>query len=156
MLFWKKRKNGKKSTSGSQNSHNVPIISATIDDVRKAVNDYASTLQKGVSLRSIVLDNHEIDFDLLHSFLGGKPDKKFYMSKETFEIFENQEYPKFIDYCQIACDQYFLEKGEEPITPGDPYRKISYYKLKNYLIEKPPFELFLHKHDRMVTHRSPR
>ncbi|MFA9559240.1 DUF3939 domain-containing protein [Evansella sp. AB-rgal1] len=154
MFFWKSGKNKKKEDDGK--SKEIPIVTVTIDDVRKAVNDYASNLPKGVSLRSIVLDTHEIDFNLLHTHLGGKPDKNFYMSKETFEIFEEQEYPKYIDLCQIACDQYFLEKGEYPITPGDPYQQISYFKLKDYLTKKPPFDLYLHAKDRMVTHRASR
>ncbi|WP_280770134.1 DUF3939 domain-containing protein [Salipaludibacillus daqingensis] len=151
MIFRRKRK-GKDKV---QEKKIVKEVSVTIDEVRSAVNRYALQMDSGVSLRSIVSDNHEIDFELLHSYIGGKPDKPFYMSKETFEIFEDPEYPKHIDFCQIACDQYLLETGEEPIIPGDRTKKISYFKLQNYLIQKPPFDLYLDSGDRMVTHRKP-
>nr|WP_246593733.1 DUF3939 domain-containing protein [Evansella tamaricis] len=134
----------------------MKMISASKEDVRRAVNAYASSMRKGISLRSIIKDNHEIDVDMLYSYLGGKPDKSFYMSKETFEIFEDRDYPKYIDKCQIACDQYYLDKNEEPVTPGDPLRRLNYLKLKDYLAEKPPFELYLHPYDQMVTHRPPK
>ncbi|UCZ54109.1 DUF3939 domain-containing protein [Bacillus shivajii] len=150
MFFGKRRK----KKNEAERKKEVKVVSVTIDDVREAVNNYAKSLQKGVSLRSIVLDSHEVDYDLLCDYLGGKPDKPFYMSKETFEIFEDPNYPKHIDQCQIACDQYLLEKGEEPVINGDPYRKLSYFKLQDYLVEKPPFDLYLHPDDRMVTHRK--
>ncbi|ADU29254.1 DUF3939 domain-containing protein [Evansella cellulosilytica] len=152
MFFKKRKKNG----DTQEEKREEKIVTVTIDEVRAAVNKYANNMQKGISLRSIVLDNNEIDFEALYSYLGGKPDRPFYMSKETFEIFEEKDYPKYIDLCQIACDQYILENGEEPITTGDPERKVNFQKLKHYLTEKPPFKLYLHPQDRMVTHRAPK
>jgi hypothetical protein len=150
MIFRRKRKEQEEKDKNKK----IEEINVTIDDVRSAVNRFALNMDQGISLRSIVSHNHEIDFELLHSYLGGKPNKPFYMSKETFEIFEEPEYPKHIDFCQIACDQYFLQTGEEPVIPGDRSKKISYFKLKNYLIQKPPFDLYLDPIDRMVTHRK--
>ncbi|MCD8508573.1 MAG: DUF3939 domain-containing protein [Bacillus sp. (in: Bacteria)] len=143
---WKKEKEKKK----------VRTIKVTLEEVRKAINDYSTTLPEGISLRSIIKDNNEIDFTFLYDILGGKPDRPFYMSKETFEVYEDQKYAKYVDVCQVACDQYWLETGIEPLTPGDPYRKINYLKLQNYLKEKPPFDLYLHPKDQMVTHRAPK
>lgn len=151
MFFRRKRKEQEQKKKEKA----MEVISVTIDDVRLAINQFALNLDKGISLRSIVSDNHEIDFELLHSYLGGKPDKSFYMSKETYEVFEQPEYPKHIDFCQIACDQYLLETGEEPVIPGDRSKKVSYFKLQNYLLQKPPFDLYLDPNDRMVTHRKP-
>ena len=153
--MWFGKKHNEDKEKKSEQKKEVKVISCSMEDMRKAVNDYAISLQDGISLRSLVMDNNEIDYELLYTHLGGKPDKSFFMSKETFEIFEDPEYPKHIDLCQIACDQYLLEKGEEPVIPGDPHRKISYFKLQNYLIERPPFDLFMHPKDQMVTHRSP-
>lgn len=152
MIFRRNRK--EKEKRAQEQEKTVVEIQASIDDVRYAVNKFALKLDKGISLRSIVLDTHEIDFELLHSYLGGKPDKPFYMSKETFEIFEDPEYPKQIDLCQIACDQYLLETGEEPVVSGDKTRKISYFMLQNYLVKKPEIDLYLDPNDRMVTHRK--
>ncbi len=154
-VLFRKKKNRDHKAKAKGEENEVKIVTVSIDEVREAVNKYAATLQQGVSLRSVVLDDHKLDYDLLHHYIGGKPDKPFYMSKETFEVFEEQHYPKHIDQCQIACDQYLLENGEEPVIPGNPYRKISYFKLQNYLVEKPPFDLYLHPQDRMVTHRAP-
>ncbi|MCE7792231.1 DUF3939 domain-containing protein [Salipaludibacillus sp. CUR1] len=151
MKFGRKRKEKKQK---AEQEESVKIIQATLEDVRSAVSRYTKDLGAGISLRSIILDTHEIDFEILHKYLGGKPDRPFYMSKETFEIFEEPDYPKYIDQCQIACDQYFLETGEEPVIPGDRTKKISYFKLQNYLIDKPPFDLYLDRYDRMVTHRK--
>lgn len=134
----------------------LQVISVTIDEVRDAVNRYAETLPKGISLRNIVKENNEIDFELLLDYLGGIPDRSFYMSKETFEIFEDEEYPKYIDMCQVAFDKYLKATGEEPLIEGNPYKKISYFKLHDFLEERPPFDLFLHPEDRMVTHRKPK
>lgn len=148
LLFFKKQKRNEKGEQRKQ-------IHVTIDEVRKAVNEYADRLAKGVSLRSIVLDDHSIDFDLLKEVLGGIPDHPFYMSKETFEIFETAEIPKQIDDVQKAVDQYMQESGEEPVIPGNPDRKISYYLIRHYLSNEPEIELYLDKNDKMVTHRRP-
>lgn len=150
-MFFRQGRNEKKKKK--EEEVKVKEIEATIEEVRQAVNEFSLHLDNGISLRSIVLDTHEIDFELLHSYLGGKPVKPFYMSKETFEVFEDPDYPKEIDHCQIACDQYLLETGEEPVVQGDKTRKISYFKLKNYLVKKPSVELYLDPNDRMVTHR---
>ncbi|OIJ14306.1 hypothetical protein BKP35_07005 [Anaerobacillus arseniciselenatis] len=77
------------------------------------------------------------------------------MSKETFEIFETAELPEQIDHVQKAVDQYIQENGEEPIIPGNPYRKISYFLIRHYLSIEPEIELYLDKQDKMVTHRRP-
>ncbi|WP_096439701.1 DUF3939 domain-containing protein [Alteribacter populi] len=150
--MWFKRKKG---GNNRKERKDVEMIHVTVEDMRIAVNTYANQLDSDVSLRTIIKDNHEIDNEPLTDFLGGRPDRSFYMAKETFEIFEDPEYPKWIDLCQIACDQYFLETGEEPVLAGDPARKLNYLKVKDYLKEKPPFDLYLHSHDRMVTHRMP-
>ncbi|MCT8136950.1 DUF3939 domain-containing protein [Anaerobacillus sp. CMMVII] len=133
----------------------VKIIQVTIEQVRQAVNEYADGLAKGISLRSIVLDDHSIDFDQLKGILKGLPDRPFYMSKETFEIFETAELPEQIDNVQKAVDQYIQENGEEPIIPGNPYRRISYYLIGHYLSIEPTVELYLDRNDKMVTHRRP-
>src|SRR5690554_1016618 len=107
-MLLRRRKKRKKNNQESEKKRKeeLKVITATIDDVRKAVNDYALSLDKGISLRNVVLDNHELDYERLYDYLGGIPEKTFYMSKETYEIFEEEEYPKFIDMCQVACDQY--------------------------------------------------
>ncbi|OIJ17261.1 hypothetical protein BKP37_01800 [Anaerobacillus alkalilacustris] len=148
-MFFKKRKSKQKGEVKEQ------IINVTIDQVRQAVNEYADGLKQGISLRTLILDDHSIDFHLLKGTLKGLPSQPFYMSKETFEIFETAELPKQIDNVQKAVDQYMQETGEEPIIPGNPDRRISYYLIRHYLHKKPEVELYLDKRDKMVTHRRP-
>lgn len=148
-MFFKKSQNKREGDGKSQ------VIDVTVEQVRQAVNEYADGLQQGISLRSLVLDDHSINFDLIKGILLGIPNRPFYMSKETFEIFETAELPEQIDKVQKAVDQYIKENGEEPIIPGNPYRKISYYLLRHYLSIEPEMELYLDRNDKMVTHRCP-
>ncbi|PYZ96931.1 hypothetical protein CR205_14755 [Alteribacter lacisalsi] len=150
-MWFKKRKGG-----NNRNEMKEPEIrEVSIDEMRQAVNAYAKQLNPAISLRTIVKDNNEIDCHLLYEQLKCKPDKPFYMSKETFEIFEDPDYPRWIDQCQVACDQFYLDTGNEPVAEDDPRRKVSIYKIKDYLREEPPIDLYLHPQDRMVTHREP-
>ncbi|GEL08775.1 DUF3939 domain-containing protein [Salisediminibacterium halotolerans] len=152
-MFFRKRK--KQVEESSEKGKNIEIISVSIEEMRKAVNAFAANLDDHIPLRSIIKSDHQIDTELLYSYLGGQPDKTFYMSKETYEIFEEPDLPMYIDQVQIACDQYVLETGKEPLVAGNKDRKINYFKLKHYLHETPPFDLYLHPLDRMVTHRKP-
>ncbi len=145
----------KKSNKKEKGAEEYQVIDVTIEQVRQAINEYADGLAKGISLRSIVLDDHSIDVDQLKGTLKGIPNRPFYMSKETFEIFETADLPEQIDNVQKAVDQYMQENGEEPVIPGNPFRKISYHLIRHYLPKEPIVELYLDKHDRMVTHRRP-
>ncbi|RXJ00411.1 DUF3939 domain-containing protein [Anaerobacillus alkaliphilus] len=148
-MFFKKRNQKQKGVVQYQ------AINVSIEQVRQAVNEYADGLAKGISLRSIVRDDHSIDVDVLKGILKGIPNRPFYMSKETFEIFELAELPEQIDNVQKAVDQFIQENGEEPVIPGNADRKISYHLIRHYLHDEPIVELYLDKHDRMVTHRRP-
>ncbi|SDN71306.1 DUF3939 domain-containing protein [Alkalicoccus daliensis] len=151
-MFGRKRKGNPEK---DQENKEPDIIECSIDDVRGAVSLFMKDADDRLSLRAIINADNKIDFSFLHDYLGGVPDRPFYMSKETFDIFADPDFARHIDRAQIACDQYFLEKGEHPVAPGDSSGKINYFKLKNYLKEEPPFDLFLHPEDRMVTHRKP-
>ncbi|QKS70621.1 DUF3939 domain-containing protein [Paenalkalicoccus suaedae] len=147
MVFRKRRK--------ERSVKEVRIVSCTLTDVKKAVDAFARDAAPGISLRTLVNKDNELQTELLERYLGGIPNRPFYMSKETFDLFEEPDYAYHIDRCQIACDQYFLETGEFPTTAGDRTGKISYFKLRNYLPHKPPFDLYLDPRDRMVTLSNP-
>lgn len=151
-MFGKKRKEKAEEKAKDKEPE---IVEASLDDVRRAVNHYAEKSDNRLSLRTVVKPNHEIDAEFLISYLGGIPDRPFYMSKETYEIFEEPEMPRHIDQVQMACDKYFMETGEYPRMSGEETEKVSYFKLKHYLRETPPFDLYLDPKDRMVTHRKP-
>ena len=143
------------ATDSQEPKRQLEYVTVTLDDVRRAVNRFAERSSEEIPLRTIIHTNNEIDFELLADDLGGLPDQPFYMSRETYEVFEEAELPGYIDRCQIAVDQYVLETGSEPVTPGEPSRKVNFQKLKHYLSDPPPFDLYLHPSDRMVTHRKP-
>lgn len=148
-LFFKNEKRKEKERKNDQ------IIEVTLEQVRQAINVYADGLEPGISLRAVVLDDYSIDFEQLKTTLKGIPNRPFYMSKETFEIFETAELPKQIDHVQKAVDMYIQENGEEPIIPGNRYGEISYYLIRHYLSSELEVELYLDRNDRMVTHRRP-
>lgn len=134
-----------------------PVISVTLDQVRKAVREYAKELPKGVTRAVLVKKDNSIDFEPLVPYLKGIPDRKFYMSKETYEIFEEheKEIPKYLDMVQQAVDAYIRYEKMYPVVEGDPNKKISYYHLerKGYLKERPPLDFYLTEEESLITHR---
>lgn len=136
-----------------------PIINVTIDQVRAAIRRFAEQLPKGVYRSILVKDNNEIDFTLLTKILGGLPSQKFYMSKETYDLFPENE--KLIavemDLVQKAVDQYVKEQKKFPVLPFDPERRINYYQLlqEHYLRIKPAIQFYLTDLDGMITHIKP-
>lgn len=146
-LLGKKRKNDKEEV--------YPFIDVTIDDVRQAIKEFAKTMPLDVSLRSLVKEDHSLDYQILKSVLKGIPTRTFYMSKETFEVFDEQKLAQAIDHVQVAVDQYRTANDDWPIIPGNKERKISYFLIKDYLRKEPDVVLYLDGKDNMVTHRRP-
>lgn len=138
--------------------HKYEIIPASIDDIKDAVSAFAAQAPKGVYASVLVKEDHSIDFELLKSYLNGIPDKKFYMSQETYEIFEEEkkEIPKHMDLVQQAVDQFVSIKNELPMIEDDPFRKVSYYKLEslNLLKQRPPIEFYITDQENLVTHKK--
>ncbi|MDE5414870.1 DUF3939 domain-containing protein [Alkalihalobacterium chitinilyticum] len=150
-MFWKRKR--KKEEEEERNQQEIDV---SIDEVRQAIKQCASDMPMGISLRSLVNDDHSINFKLLKNILKGIPKQKFYMSKETFEVFEDAEKAKTIDKVQVAVDQYISEKNEIPVIPGEPTFRISYFLIKEYLHhEQPDYPLYIDPNDRLVTHRRP-
>ncbi|WP_377888176.1 DUF3939 domain-containing protein [Alkalihalobacillus sp. R86527] len=153
MSFWRKKEKEKHI------SEEYDVIDVTLDDIRRAVGEFADQKREGISLKVLVLEDNRIDMTLLTPFLDGLPSTPFYMSKETFELFSEQdcEIPFWIDRMQKAVDAYVRLEEDFPIIEGDPYRKVSYYKLekKALLTERPPFNFYLTTEEHMVSHRKP-
>jgi hypothetical protein len=150
---WKKRKNKEELTNRDE------IIAASIDDIKNAVNEFASQAPKGVQANVLVKEDHSIDFHLLKPYLKGIPNQKFYMSKETYEIFkeEKKDIPKYMDLVQQAVDKFVNAENALPIIDGDPYRKVSYYKLESVslLKQRPPVDFYITKQENLVSHKKP-
>ncbi|TLS39117.1 DUF3939 domain-containing protein [Pseudalkalibacillus caeni] len=155
MRFW----GNKKGKNKREEDKSYPLIKASLTDVRKAIGEFSDNKREGVSLKVLVKDNHEIDYHLLAPYLGGIPEQQFFMSKETFEIFpaEERDMPVWIDVVQIAVDQYIKSENELPLIDGDPFYKVSYYKLekKSFLKQRPPLDFYLTEQENMITHQKP-
>jgi hypothetical protein len=135
---------------------NYPIIEVTIDEVRKAIRKFSECLPHGVYRTILVQDDHSIDFKQLAHILGGIPSKKFYMAKETYDLFE--EHDKLIafemDLVQKAVDQYVNEKKKYPMLKYDPHRRVNYYLLlsEHYLKSLPQTQFYISHLDGMVNY----
>jgi Protein of unknown function (DUF3939) len=152
MAFWRKKNENSKV-------EHPTMIEASLHEIRQAVGKFAEKKRDGISLKVLVKDNNELDASFLISHLGGIPSKPFYMSKETFELFEEQHrhIPFWIDTVQRAVDSYIHSEKEAPIIEGDPFRKISFFKLekKALLTERPPLDFYYTEQEGMVSHRKP-
>ncbi|MFK9094151.1 AtpZ/AtpI family protein [Bacillus salipaludis] len=136
-----------------------PIIDVTIEEVRRAVRTFSDNLPKGAFRTILVQEDNSIDFKQLASHLGGIPSKKFYMSKETYDLFEESEklIPIEMDIVQKAVDQYVKERKEYPMLKFDPQRRVNYYQLlqNHYLKAAPETQFYITDLDGLVTHILP-
>lgn len=139
--------------------HNYPIIDLTVEQVRKAIRTFTDQLPKGVYRTILVKEDNEIDFNQLAHILGGLPSEKFYMSKETYDLFtENEKLIAYeVDVVQRAVDQYVKENKTFPVLPYDPLKRINYFELmqKNLLKTEPQTQFYLTDLDGMITHVKP-
>lgn len=144
----------------AEKPHNYPILDLTIDQVRNAIRTFTDQLPKGVYRTILVKNDNEIDFNQLAHILGGLPSEKFYMSKETYDLFtENEKLIAYeMDIVQRAVDQYFKENKTFPVLPFDPLKRINYFELtqKKFLKTEPQTQFYLTDLDGMVTHIKPK
>lgn len=136
-----------------------PIIDISIDQVRAAIRGFSEQLPKGVYRSILIKDDNEIDFTQLSKILGGMPSRKFYMSKETYDLFPEDEklIPVEMDIVQKAVDQYVKEQKQFPVLSFDPERRINYFQLlqEHYLKNRPTIQFYLTDLDGMITHIKP-
>jgi phage pi2 protein 07 len=138
---------------------NYPVIDVYIEQVRRAVREFSDNLPKGVYRTILVKEDNSIDFQQLAHILKGIPSKKFYMSKETYDLFEekDKDIPIEMDIVQKAVDQYVKEHKEAPILRFDPLRRVNYYQLlqEHYLKSEPKIQFYITDLDGLVTHIKP-
>ncbi|MDF2854600.1 MAG: hypothetical protein K0Q87_451 [Neobacillus sp.] len=135
------------------------VIDVSIDQVRKAVREFSENLPKGVYRTILIQDDNSIDFNQLADILGGIPSKKIYMSKETYDLFEESErkIPVEMDIVQKAVDLYVKERKEFPMLPFDPHKRVKYYQLiqEHYLKSIPDTQFYITDLDGLITHIRP-
>ncbi|WP_316571224.1 AtpZ/AtpI family protein [Neobacillus sp. YIM B06451] len=152
-------KREKPRVNGAEAAKEWPAIDVDMVEVRKAVRKFSDELPKGVYRTILVNEDNSIDFSQLVHILGGIPSKKYYMSRETYDLFEEAEkdIPAEMDKVQRAVDLYVKEKREYPMLPFDPSRRVNYYQLlkDHYLKEPPKIEFYITDCDGLVTHKKP-
>jgi hypothetical protein len=139
----------------------IPILDVIYkEQVVNAVRKFSEQLPKGTYRTILVNDDYSIDFTQLYpTHLRGIPAQNFYMSKETYDIFEEHEkhIPELMDKVQKAVDQYVKENKKPPILPFDPLRKVNSYLLiqEKLLDSAPEIEFFITDYDGLITHFKP-
>lgn len=151
------RKKPKADADKTHHKKHLPVIPMNIKQVKRAVREFENQLPKGIDRTVLLGKDHRIDFTLLAPFLDGVPDKPFYMSKETYEIFSEEEADtaRYMDEVQRAVDFYIDEKGAMPLVENDPNRKISYYLLERgmFLKQRPPMDFYMTRYDHLISDR---
>ncbi|MGJ7919020.1 AtpZ/AtpI family protein [Neobacillus sp. LXY-4] len=136
-----------------------PIIEPTLHDVQRAVRNFSADLPKGISRTILVKADNSIDFEKLAPYLKGIPNKPFYMSKETYEIFEEKDkhIPPILDKVQKAVYLFYKATEKYPMMPYDTLHRVNYYQLlqDHYLTEKPDIELYITEYNGLITHKKP-
>ncbi|MDF2925841.1 MAG: hypothetical protein K0R57_4755 [Paenibacillaceae bacterium] len=153
-MFW--RKNKRTASQETGDSRTVPSVAVTLQQVKQIIREFEKHLPKGINRTVLIGSDNEINFELLLPFLKGVPEQKFYMSRESFEIFAEEErhIPVWLDIVQRAVDDYMAEEKAAPTLPGDETRKISYVLLQDnyYLKELPPLDFYLSDLEDLITH----
>ncbi len=154
--MWKRRK----KQMDKQDKKSLERKDLSIHEVRKAVHAYGDDKPNAVPLSVIINEDLTLDYELLAPYLHGIPTKVFYMSRETYELFEEEDYQlaKDIDTVQAAVDAYMKQTEDLPIILNDPYKRINYYKLEklNLLPYRPNREFYMTNEEFMITYKQPK
>lgn len=152
MWFKKKQKEQKKEEK-------FPIKDVSLEEVRYAIHEYSRTLPPNVPLKVIIKDDLSIDYTLLAPILKAIPKQTYYMSKETYDLFEEKDkhIAEEMDQIQRAVDNYIAQKKELPVIDHDPYRKVSFYKLEqlNLIKKRPDRDFYITDQEELVTTKKP-
>lgn len=133
----------------------VLIRDVSIEELKLVISKFAHEKPKGVPLSVLVGENNEIDYSLLLPFLAAMPRQTFYMSKETYEIFTDQNIAMQVDCIQQAVDDYVDSEGKLPVLEEDLLRRVNYQKLRPYLRINPTIETYLTMDENLITTKEP-
>ncbi|WP_208590431.1 DUF3939 domain-containing protein [Gracilibacillus suaedae] len=150
MWFKKKRKEAKK----------FPTRDISLEEVRSAIHEYSRDLPPNIPLKILIKDDLSLDYTLLAPILKAIPSKKYYMSKETYDLFEEEDkhIAQALDLVQQAVDQYIAQKNELPIIDHDPYHRVNFFKLEqlNLINERPEMDFYITDQEQLVTTIKPK
>jgi hypothetical protein len=152
---------GNKTMQKKRKSPEEPwlVIDVSPYVVAEAVRNFAANLPKGMDRTILVKSDFSIDFDQLAPYLNGIPNHPFYMSIETYEIFEEscKEIPPILDKVQKAVHLFYKNNKNHPIRPYDPLQRVNYHQLQqdHYLDEIPKIELYFTGYEGLLTSQKP-
>jgi F0F1-type ATP synthase assembly protein I len=136
-----------------------PIIEVTLNDVRFAIREFSDDLPAGIKRTILVKEDNNIDVQKLAPYLKGIPNRPFYMSKETYDIFEEKEkqIPAIIDRVQKAVYLFYKMNGHYPMMPYDSLHRVNYFQLiqEHYLDKHPGIDLYMTGYEGLITHIKP-
>ncbi|KGE17364.1 DUF3939 domain-containing protein [Paenibacillus wynnii] len=133
-------------------------VKVTLPQIKQAIRKFEEEMPSPINRTVLMLEDKSIDLNRLKRYLGGVSDQKFYMSRETFEIFaeEDKLVPYYLDMVQSAVDNYINDTGKLPLLEDAWLPEVHYRLLstERYLKETPPFPLYITDEEMMLTHRS--
>lgn len=135
----------------------LPVKDLTLAEVQHAVHQFAREKPDGIYLSVLIKDQLEIDFTFLVPYLGCLPSHPFYMSRETYEIFEEPDTPRWLDLIQRAVDHYMDDHQDFPVWDHEPAMRICYFKLKPYIPQEgtPPFDTYITEDEFLISREKP-
>lgn len=133
-------------------------VTVTLPQVKQAIRRFEEDMPAPINRTALIMDDKRIDMSRLKRYLGGIPNQNFYMSRETYEIFEEEDklVPYYLDLVQAAVDNYISDTGKLPLLEDAWLPEVHYRLLSSerYLKETPPFPLYITDEEMMLTHRA--
>ncbi|MGM0523885.1 MAG: DUF3939 domain-containing protein [Bacillota bacterium] len=137
-----------------------PVKDVSLHELKQAIRQYMNALPDHVPLSMLINDDLTINYYELAPYLNAIPVQTYYMSKETYDIFDEDQrhLAENLDYTQRAVDQYIDLTGEIPVIHGDPYLKVSYHKLmkRGLITYRPPHEFYIDPKDHLINFKKPK
>lgn len=146
---------GRPQSAGNERTEEK-YIEVSLEDVKKAVLAWEVDMGDMVDRTVLLRGDQSIELSRLRRYLGGVSNQMFYMSRTTFQIFNecDKHIPISLDLVQAAVDDYLNDHSNLPVIQGTRNREIHYDKLiqEHYLKEKPSIPLYLTNEEFMLTH----
>lgn len=149
----------KNSKQADEKKKSYPTIDISLTELKHAIHEYGMQLPKEIPLSILIKDDLSIDYQLLAPILKGIPKEIYYMSHETYEIFEAKDRQLAVDFdnVQRAVDNYIQQTKELPVIHGDPYHRVSYHKLEQLglLHYRPHQPFYITDEEHLITNQRP-
>lgn len=153
MLLWLKNRRRQRQAAKVPSS-----VQVSLEEVKKAVLQYEAEMPDGINRKTLVQPDGSLDLKRLARYLGGYSEQKFFLSRETYEIFEeaDREIPYYLDMVQAAVDHYVERTGKLPVLGPEQPDQVDFRLLmrERYLKELPPFPLYITDQEMLLTHRQ--